>query len=204
MSSKRLMESATQEISGRVEVTPMEEDRVSIDKTHEDETGAPPRRRRRSQRSSLTSDLTSLKERPEDPHRMSVSDVGESGNIGGAEDASSKVARNLESDGDGHTDEEIDEDIIDEDYDSVSEADPLDYDTYYSFNEDLDDMGVDRGQGGEGSSGNVFNNNDDPEFFAYECLTVERAEKTLQDQINIVCNATNVSVHFAFQVSQKG
>ena len=142
------------------------------------DSGAPPRRRRRSQRMSPV----------REDHRMSVSD----GNGDGQETLTSG-GKKEESEDELHTDEEIDEDIIDEDdYDDYSEAEPLDYDTYYSFNEDLDDVGGDGGVGCSSSGGNMFNNNDDPEYFAYECLTVEKVEKALQDQVSIVCNVAKV------------
>jgi len=197
---------------------------------------APPRRRRRSQRKSsnaATAGSTAISggQEKNDEHRMSVSDSGES-NLAAAAAAVSVLSGSgsatsntpaaatatpgetagkdhLESDGDGRTGEDIDEDIIDddeedEDYDEddedYSEAEALDYDTYYSFNEDLDDVGCSGGGSGSGGgagggagSGNVFNNNDGPEYFAYECLTVERAEKSLQDQVSIVCNVAKVS-----------
>lgn len=94
--------------------------------------------------------------------------------------------------------DEIDEidDEDDDDDEDYSEAEPLDFDTYYSFNdEDLDLDG--RCAGTSGSSGraggdNIYNNNDDPEFFVYDCLEVDKAQKTLQDQVTVVCNVTKV------------
>ena len=101
--------------------------------------------------------------------------------------------------------EVADEDEIDDDEDDdedYSEAEPLDFDTYYSFNDE--DLDLDGGGGGGGghagtSSGrtggdNIYNNNDDPEFFVYDCLEVEKAQKTLQDQVTVVCNVTKVRV----------
>ena len=95
--------------------------------------------------------------------------------------------------------DEIDDDEEDDDED-YSEAEPLDFDTYYSFNDE--DLDVDGGGGGAGghagtSSGrtggdNIYSNNDDPEFFVYDCLEVEKAQKTLQDQVIVVCNVTKV------------
>ena len=96
-------------------------------------------------------------------------------------------------------DEEIDDDEDDdEDY---SEAEPLDFDTYYSFNDE--DLDLDGGGGGHAgtSSGrmggdNIYNNNDDPEFFVFDCLEVEKAQKTLQDQVTVVCNVTKVRIFY--------
>ena len=38
----------------------------------------------------------------------------------------------------------------------------------------------------------MYNNNDDPEFFVYECLEVEKAEKALQDQVQVGSNVTKL------------
>ena len=78
---------------------------------------------------------------------------------------------------------------------SVSEG-LEDYDTYYSFNDDDIDVDGLRGDGihsyqGSGD-GRLFNNNDDPEYFAYECLTIEKVEKAFDEQIAIVCSACKV------------
>ena len=77
---------------------------------------------------------------------------------------------------------------------SVSEG-LEDYDTYYSFNDDDVDVGYSRdGYSNFGGSGDgrLFNNNDDPEYFAYECLTIENVEKLFTDQIATVCTACKV------------
>ena len=78
---------------------------------------------------------------------------------------------------------------------SVSEG-LEDYDTYYSFNDDDIDVDGLRGDGVgsfQGSGyGRLFNNNDDPEYFAYECLTIEKVEKAFDEQIAIVCSACKV------------
>lgn len=81
---------------------------------------------------------------------------------------------------------------------SLSDA-GLDIETYYSFNDDeFDGIGSNSVTGdghsnlGLGDGGRLFNNNEDPEYFAYECLTVENAEKAMDDQVAIVCNACKV------------
>ena len=54
-------------------------------------------------------------------------------------------------------------------------------DDYYSFNDD------DEGRASQ------FNNNDDPEYFAYECLTVANVEKIFNDSIEKVQSSLGVS-----------
>ena len=80
---------------------------------------------------------------------------------------------------------------------SVSEDVDDDYQTYYSFNDDdLDGGGISSSMAGGhsnlGGSGRLFNNNDDPEYFAYECLTVSDVEKTLNEKVAEVCNVCKV------------
>lgn len=97
----------------------------------------------------------------------SLENVGTSG--------SNVVSEALESDGDVRTGDDEEEDC------SVSEGID-DYDTYYSFNDDDVDAGFGYSRdgysnlGGSGD-GRLFNNNDDPEYFAYECLTIENVEQ---------------------------
>jgi len=177
-------------------------------------SAAPPsRRRRRSQRNIS---------------KASSNSSGGDGPSGGMVENSPPIAdppkRNIKSsppppqtqpepiDGGGVVDDGCDdedegcEDDDDEDEETYSETDgALDFNDYYSFNEDLDDvggMGSSAGEGtsastsgcGGGVSGNsmMYNNNDDPEFFVYECLEVEKAEKALQDQVQVVSNVTKL------------
>jgi hypothetical protein len=44
-----------------------------------------------------------------------------------------------------------------------------------------------------GGPNSQFNNNDDPEYFAYECLTVRDTEKLFQDEILALSEAVKVS-----------
>ena len=53
--------------------------------------------------------------------------------------------------------------------------------------QDIDD---DFGRGGANSQ---FNNNDDPEYFAYECLSMRDTEKLFQDEILALSEAIKVS-----------
>lgn len=55
-----------------------------------------------------------------------------------------------------------------------------DYQDYYSFNDD------DEGRASQ------FNNNDDPEYFAYECLTVANVEKIFNESIETVQRSLEV------------
>ena len=72
-----------------------------------------------------------------------------------------------------------------------------DYDTYYSFNDDDVDAGLGYSRdsysnlGGSGD-GRLFNNNDDPEYFAYECLTIENVEQFFAEKISAICTACKV------------
>ena len=73
----------------------------------------------------------------------------------------------------------------------ISEDDG-DYDIYYrGENDDLDD-GRGCHVGGEGS-GSQFNNNDDPEYFSYSCLTVAEAKDLLLESVNVVCASVQIS-----------
>ena len=46
--------------------------------------------------------------------------------------------------------------------------------------------------GERGGANSQFNNNDDPEYFAYECLTIRDAEKLFQDEILALSEAVKV------------
>jgi len=59
--------------------------------------------------------------------------------------------------------------------------DDEDYGDYYEFNDD------------EEGRASQFNNNDDPEYFAYECLTVANVEKIFNDSIATVQSSLGVS-----------
>ena len=84
-----------------------------------------------------------------------------------------------------------DTDPGDESWDSNEEDEDDDggFADYYSFNED--------DQEGRASQ---FNNNDDPEYFAYECLTVANVEKIFNDSIETVKAGLNVSHARAKQI----
>ena len=60
------------------------------------------------------------------------------------------------------------------------------YKYYFSFN-DFDDEG----------RASQFNNNDDPEYFAYECLSVASVEKIFNESIETVRNALSLSYQTA-------
>ena len=62
------------------------------------------------------------------------------------------------------------------------------YDDYYSFNDD------------EEGRASQFNNNDDPEYFAYECLTVANVEKIFNESIEAVQTSLGVSHARAKQI----
>ena len=84
------------------------------------------------------------------------------------------------------------DDISNEDLSEGSEDE--DYDIYYGGdNEDLDDGRA--GCHGVGP-GSQFNNNDDPEYFAYECLTVAQVKDLLTENISKVCSSVQVSQIF--------
>ena len=80
-------------------------------------------------------------------------------------------------------DESWDSNEEDEDEDDGGFAD------YYSFNE-----------GDEEGRASQFNNNDDPEYFAYECLTVANVEKIFNESIETVKVGLNVSHARAKQI----
>merc|ERR1711963_214967 len=88
-----------------------------------------------------------------------------------------------------------DEDVEDEEED-LSEDD--DYDFYYGGdNEDLDDS-VQIG------SGSQFNNNDDPEYLAYECLSVVQVKDFLAEIVSSVCASIQVlATQFGFKCGSK-
>jgi len=69
-----------------------------------------------------------------------------------------------------NTDDESVGSDCDDDYDN----DDYNYDEYYSFNDD-DEQRLSQ-----------FNNNEDPEYFAYECLSVDNVEKIFNDSIETV------------------
>ena len=92
---------------------------------------------------------------------------------------------------DGLTEDEDDDD----DDDDLTDDDEEDYDIYYGGeNEDLDDGRV----GGTLGIGGQFNNNEDPEYFGYECLTVAQIKDLLSESIASVCSSVQVSRHFMF------
>lgn len=62
------------------------------------------------------------------------------------------------------------------------------YDEYYSFNDDEDGRAA------------QFNNNDDPEYFSYECLTVASVEKIFNESIETVKAKLGVSHARAKQI----
>lgn len=84
-----------------------------------------------------------------------------------------------------------DTDPGDESWDSNEEDDEDDggFADYYSFNEDDHE-----------DRASQFNNNDDPEYFAYECLTVANVEKIFNDSIETVKVGLNVSHARAKQI----
>ena len=79
-----------------------------------------------------------------------------------------------------------DEDVEEDDED-LSEDEDDDYDFYYGGdNEDLDHS-VQIGPGSQ------FNNNDDPEYFAYECLSVVQVKDLLAETVASVCASIQIS-----------
>jgi len=100
-----------------------------------------------------------------------------SGSNGGrmsiTEEEANEASDGLETeDDDSNEDEDLSQDSSGEE----------DYDIYYGgLNEDLDD-----GRSGL-NSGSQFNNNDDPEYFGYECLTVAQIKDLLSESIAQVC-----------------
>ena len=79
--------------------------------------------------------------------------------------------------------EEEDED--DDDEEEEEEEEDLDY-YYYSFAEEVNE---DHSVNAEGQ----LNNNDDPEYFSYECLSPYEAEKFLQESVAVVTASVSVS-----------
>jgi len=94
--------------------------------------------------------------------------------------------------------DEVGEDLSEEDdisnedlSEDEDDDDDEDYDIYYGGdNEDLDDGRA--GCHGVGP-GSQFNNNDDPEYFAYECLSVAQVKDLLTENISKVCSSVQVS-----------
>lgn len=80
--------------------------------------------------------------------------------------------------------EEEDEDD-DEDDDEEEEEEDLDY-YYYSFAEEVNE---DHSVNAEGQ----LNNNDDPEYFSYECLSPYEAEKFLQESVAVVTASVSIN-----------
>ena len=75
--------------------------------------------------------------------------------------------------------EEEQEEDEDEDEDDGEEDEDLEY-YYYNFNEEVDE---------EGREGQLNNNEDDPEFFALECLSPQEAETFLLNSIQALATA---------------
>ena len=83
-----------------------------------------------------------------------------------------------------------DSDCADESWDSNDADDDDDgFADYYSFND-----------GDEEGRASQFNNNDDPEYFAYECLTVANVEKIFNESIETVQSSLGVSHARAKQI----
>ena len=111
-------------------------------------------------------------------------------------------------------DEEIWSEDEDEDEDDEEEEDP---NYYYSFNEEVEGVVVEDGEGGDGrrTEGRLNNNEDDPEYFAYECMSQQEAEMFLQEAVEDVHKELNVRnpnwtqiwtwtlslLYFSFQIS---
>ena len=94
------------------------------------------------------------------------------GSVSGDEDANEED--DDEDDGDDDDEEEEEE-----------EEEDLDY-YYYSFAEEVNE---DHSVNAEGQ----LNNNDDPEYFSYECLSPYEAEKFLQESVAVVTASVSVS-----------
>jgi hypothetical protein len=75
-------------------------------------------------------------------------------------------------------DDETEEDDDDDDDDEEEEEEDLDY-YYYSFAEEVD-------SDGRVNSDGQLNNNDDPEYFSYECLSPQDTENFLQESVEAV------------------
>ena len=104
--------------------------------------------------------------------------------------------------------DEVGEDLSEEDdisnedlSEDEDDDDDEDYDIYYGGdNEDLDDGRA--GCHGVGP-GSQFNNNDDPEYFAYECLSVAQVKDLLTENISKVCSSVQVRNSFEYFVFVK-
>jgi len=84
------------------------------------------------------------------------------------------------------TEEEEDDVTSEEDEDEDLSESGDDYDFYYGGDDDLDHS-IQMGPGSQ------FNNNDDPEYFAYECLSVAQAKDILAETLASVCASIPVS-----------
>ena len=85
----------------------------------------------------------------------------------------------------------------DEEGDEEDEDDEdLDY-YYYSFAEEVNDENSVNAEG-------QLNNNDDPEYFSYECLSPHEAENFLQDSVAVVTASVTVSFSMYTQEGQTG
>ena len=82
------------------------------------------------------------------------------------------------------TEEEDDDVTSEEDDEDLSDDEDDDYDFYYGGEDDLDHSL---------QPGSQFNNNDDPEYFAYECLSVAQAKDILVETLASVCASIHVS-----------
>ncbi len=99
-------------------------------------------------------------------------------------------------------DDDEDDDDDDDDYDDDDEDEDDMHYYYYSFNEDDDGCGADQGlgQGGLGCGrGGPLNNNADPDFVPFDCLTPEQTEKFLMETVDIAAKKFNVNMsHFSY------
>ena len=103
-------------------------------------------------------------------------------NPSGSKSGRMSITEEIQEDSDGLTNS-------DDESDDLSDDDDEDYDIYYGGdNEDLDD--------GPGVSGSQFNNNDDPEYFGYECLSVAQVKDLLSESIA----AVQASIQVSFRV----
>ena len=97
-------------------------------------------------------------------------------NVGGGSVSGNEEANEEDDDDEDDGDDEEEEDEEEED---------LDY-YYYSFAEEVNE---DHSVNAEGQ----LNNNDDPEYFSYECLSPYEAEKFLQESVAVVTASVSVS-----------
>ena len=106
-------------------------------------------------------------------------------NIKSKNDGLPKTKTNI-AEGNVSGDEDASEEEEEEDDDEEEEEEEdLDY-YYYSFAEEVN----------EGHSVNAegqLNNNDDPEYFSYECLSPNEAEKYLHESVAVVTASVPVS-----------